>query len=86
MRILSMTGLVLAAASGIGSHAAPSDKAAPAGARPEPGMRALEHGWQVLSVAYSRSGRWMASGSADRTARVWDARTGKLEWELPPEC
>ncbi|HTE20530.1 MAG TPA: hypothetical protein VK689_19360 [Armatimonadota bacterium] len=77
-------GLVLAAA--MGSQPVASDKAAPAAARPEPGMRALEHGWQVLSVAYSRSGRWLASGNADRTARVWDARTGKLEWELPKEC
>ncbi|KAG8683287.1 POC1 centriolar protein A, partial [Ceratobasidium sp. 395] len=31
----------------------------------------------VLSVAYSRDGAYIASGSYDNTIRIWDARTGK---------
>jgi WD40 repeat protein/serine/threonine protein kinase len=30
----------------------------------------------VLSVAFSRDGRWLASGSGDTTIRVWDTQTG----------
>ena len=48
--------------------------------------RTLEHGWQVLSVAYSPDGRLLASGSADLTAKLWDARPGSLKRTLPKEC
>ena len=81
-----MVGMALAAALAVGSGPSAPGADAPDSARTEPGMQVLEQGWQVLSLAYSRSGRWLASGCADRTARVWDARNGKLEWELPKEC
>ena len=29
-----------------------------------------------MAIAYSRSGRWIATGSKDHTVRLWDARTG----------
>ncbi|KAF9056726.1 WD40-repeat-containing domain protein [Rhodocollybia butyracea] len=36
------------------------------------------HSGSVWSVAFSPDGNHIASGSADRTLRVWDARTGDL--------
>ena len=35
----------------------------------------------VYSVAFSADGRWLASGSADNTVRVYDVRDGSLRWE-----
>ena len=31
---------------------------------------------RVFAVAYSRDGRWIATGSRDYTAAIWDAHTG----------
>jgi WD40 repeat protein len=37
----------------------------------------------ICQVAFHPSGRWLASGSADKTARVWDCETGKAVCTLP---
>jgi WD40 repeat protein len=39
-------------------------------------LQTLKHDGPVLSVAFSPNGRWIATGSADHTARLWDAATG----------
>jgi WD40 repeat protein len=41
-----------------------------------PPVAALEHGGWVNSAAFSPDGRLILTGSDDRTARLWDARTG----------
>jgi WD40 repeat protein len=40
--------------------------------------RTLEgHQLEVLALAFSPDGKWLASGSADKTVRVWNASTGE---------
>lgn len=41
-----------------------------------------EHSAQVNQVAYSPDGKWIASGSEDRSIKVWNAVTGELESTL----
>jgi WD40 repeat protein len=42
----------------------------------------LGHMDQVISVAFSPDGTKIASGSADRSVKIWDAATGKQLWDL----
>lgn len=44
--------------------------------------RIFEHASFVYSVAFSADGRWLASGGADGTVRVYHTRDGALRW--PP--
>jgi WD40 repeat protein len=41
------------------------------------------HSRSVYPIAYSPDGRWLASGSWDRTVCLWDAATGELCATLP---
>eukprot|EP00182_Erythrolobus_australicus_P007120 CAMPEP_0185832034 /NCGR_PEP_ID=MMETSP1353-20130828/1849_1 /TAXON_ID=1077150 /ORGANISM="Erythrolobus australicus, Strain CCMP3124" /LENGTH=154 /DNA_ID=CAMNT_0028530167 /DNA_START=143 /DNA_END=607 /DNA_ORIENTATION=- len=34
-----------------------------------------DHSGEVLSMAFSRNGMWLASGSYDQAVRLWDANT-----------
>jgi WD40 repeat protein len=79
MRSIPLMALTLAAL-------VPSLVARASAPGPAAGLRRLEHGWQVLSVAFSRDGNWLTSGSADRTAKLWNARTGAPARTLPEEC
>ena len=48
-------------------------------------MRTLQgHKGPIFSLRWSRKGTYLLSGSADKTAAVWDAQTGKLrqQWDL----
>lgn len=38
----------------------------------------LQHDAKILSVSFSPDGRWIITGGADRTARVWDSEDGQL--------
>ena len=40
------------------------------------------HSHWVLSVAWSPDGTKLASGSRDKTVRIWEAATGKQLWQL----
>jgi len=48
-------------------------------------LRLAGHGAEVTSVAFSRDGRRLLSGSYDRKVRVWDLVTGDTEFEVPVE-
>lgn len=36
-----------------------------------------QHGWEIGVLTFSADGNWLASGSADNSARVWDRASGE---------
>ncbi len=64
-----------------------------------PRVRAIGHRRSCQVLAWSPDGRWLASGSPDRTVRVWDGATGRaisvmtaherevaaIAWSLAPD-
>jgi WD40 repeat protein len=43
----------------------------------------LQHAGRVLRLAFSRDGRYLATGCDDRKARLWDVKSAELVAELP---
>jgi len=37
----------------------------------------LKHDGPIHAIVFSPDGRWVATGSLDNTARVWDAASGQ---------
>ena len=42
----------------------------------------MQNGSRVNSVAFSQDGSRVVSGSSDKTVRIWNVTTGKVEAEL----
>lgn len=42
-------------------------------------IRGMKHDGLVTSAAFSPDGNWIASGSFDKTVRIWNAKTGQQE-------
>jgi WD40 repeat protein len=49
----------------------------------EPANPKTGHFDQVFTLAYTKDGKYLASGSSDRTVKLWDAKTGKLVRDFP---
>ena len=44
----------------------------------EPIWKSVKHGDRVRSVCFSPDSSWLVSGGDDKSARMWDCRTGKM--------
>jgi len=44
------------------------------------------HQGAVSSISFSPNGRWLASGSWDKTVRIWNVSTGKEVQTLRPDA
>lgn len=51
-------------------------------AKAAPAFSLAGHSATVHAVAFSPDGRWIISGSADQTIRIWDSETGRLKQTL----
>ena len=51
----------------------------------EPIGQALVHSGEVLAMAFSPDGRLLATGTDDKSARIWDIATGKLIGQPIPQ-
>jgi WD40 repeat protein len=40
------------------------------------------HVWQIMGIAWSPDGSWIATASGDSTVRIWNAATGQLRFTL----
>ena len=56
-----------------------------AGGSAEPAAVLCGHTYHVWSLAFSRDGRWLASGSIDRTIRIWDVQACLQQARGTPE-
>lgn len=60
---------------------------APAGEPPTAPLLRLDtgmHGAIIMRIAVDRGGRWLATASDDKTLRLWDLKSGRLERVLRP--
>lgn len=61
-------------------------KAAPevqAGSKAEPPKDLVGHRDQVFTAAFTKDGRFFATGSSDRTVKLWDVAAGKVIRDFP---
>jgi WD40 repeat protein len=62
-----------------GGTAVGAEPDAPAGRTPR---KRMTHGGAVWSVAFSPDGKTLASGSMDKTVKLWEVATGKVKATL----
>ena len=51
----------------------------------EPAGRALVHSGEVASIAFSPDGRFLATGTLDKSVRIWEVASGKLVGQPIPQ-